>query len=466
MSQDPADTAPIPPAQHIEPADALVTTHHELQVGRTPLRYTATTGTVVLRRDDLHDGVWKGRRATAEVAITSYVVDDADPGSRPVTFAFNGGPGSASLWLHMGLLGPRRVQMGDAGALLPPPYDIVDNAETLLAVSDLVFIDPISTGYSRTTDGEKPQQFHGFTGDIESVAEVIRQWVTRENRWLSPKFIAGESYGTTRAVAVVDLLQDKFGMYFNGIMLISSVLDFGTLDFEIHRNDRAFALYLPFYAATAHYHGKHPGLTLQEVLAQAESYATRDYPWALARGNRLTAGERATAVATIARLTGLSEEYVDRANLRVEHWRYFGELLREKGRTVGRIDSRFVGPAASGIAELMDADVSMDALTGPYAAAFQHYVRTELGYPGDGPFRVISEAVNPWSYKEFEGKPVYVVDRLERAMRQNPHLRVHLAYGYYDGATPYFAAQDVVAHLQLRSNCWRTSSTATTKRGT
>jgi len=347
----------------------------------------------------------------------------------------------------MGLLGPRRVEMGDAGALVPPPYGLVDNPETLLLVSDLVFIDPVSTGLSRVLSGEKPKDFHGFTADVESVAEVIRNWVTRENRWLSPKFVAGESYGTTRSAALAQHLQEKLGMYLNGLMMISSVLDFGTANFE-HGNDRAHALYLPFYAATAHFHGKHGGRRLRDVLDEAEDYASRDYPWVLSRGNRLIETERTEAVSRLASLTGLTEDYIDRADLRIEHWRFFGELLRDRGLTVGRLDSRFTGLAASRIAENMDADPAMDAITGPYSAAFQHYLGTELGVTSEQVYHAISEDVGrDWSYKEFENSAVYVIDRLARAMRQNPHLAVHFAYGYYDGATPYFCAMDDVARL-------------------
>lgn len=444
----PTSTGPeTAPESAPDPSDTLVRRSHTLTTATGPIRYTSESGTVVLRADELKDDVWHGRKPVAEVAVTAYTLEDADPRARPVTFAFNGGPGSSSLWLHMGLLGPRRVEMGDAGDLLPPPYDLVDNPETLLATSDLVFIDPVSTGLSRVVSGGKPKDFHGFTADIESVGEVIRTWVTRENRWLSPKFVAGESYGTTRAAALAQHLQEKLGMYLNGLMMISSVLDFGTANFE-HGNDRAYALYLPFYAATAHFHGQHGDRPLREVLDEAEEYAARDYPWALSRGNRLTDAERAEAVTRLAGLTGLSEDYVDRADLRIEHWRFFGELLRERGMTVGRLDSRFTGLAASRIAENMDADPAMDAITGPYSATFQHYLGAELGVTSEQVFHAISEDVGrDWSFKEFENSAVYVIDRLARAMRQNPDLSVHFAYGYYDGATPYFCAMDDVARL-------------------
>lgn len=431
--------------------DDLVTTRHTLTTPDGELRYTAKAGRVVLYEDKVDDGVWQGRKARAQVGITAYTADDADPATRPVTFAFNGGPGSASVWLHLGVFGPRRVVMGDVDDLLPPPYALADNPESLLSVSDLVFIDPVSTGRSRVVQGQKAKDFHGFTSDIESVGEIIRQWVTAEGRWLSPKLLAGESYGTTRAAALAQHLQSA-GMYLNGLMLISAVLNFGAQSFK-PGNDRAYAMYLPFYAATAHYHGKHPGRELAEVVAEAQTYADCDYPYVLARGSRLSADERAEAVTTVARLAGVSEDYVDRADLRLEHWRYFGELRREEGLTVGRLDSRFTGPAASGIAERMDADPSMDAILGPYATAYQHYLRAELEVRDASPFHVFGpEVIKDWSYKEFENAPVFVLDRLARAMRQNPHLRVHTAFGYYDGATPFTSAEDDLAHLQLPQN--------------
>ena len=436
-------TTPAPPK------DDLVTTRHTLAVGRRRLRYTATTGRVVLREEVFEDDVFKGLRAKAELSITAYVVDAPAGTNRPVTFAFNGGPGSSSVWLHLGLLGPRRVDSGDAGNLTPPPYGLLDNPESLLGVSDLVFIDPVSTGFSRAVEGGKAKDYHGFTPDIESVGELIRLWTSRENRWLSPKFVAGESYGTVRAAALADHLQTTYGLYLNGVILISSVLDLDTVEFD-YRNDRAYVDYLPTYAAAAHHHGKHGSRSLRTVLAEAEDYASRDYPWALARGNRLTATERAEHVRRLAGLIGLSEEYVDRADLRVEHVRFFTELLRDQGLAVGRLDARFTGPLAHGNAEKWDADPAMDAIAGAYSAGLNHYLRHELGYQQDLAYTASSSrAYKEWSYKEFEGKPVDVSARLARAMRANPHLRVHVAYGYHDGATPYWAAEDAIAHLDV-----------------
>lgn len=443
---DDAATAPPPAAGPVR--DETVTTHHVLTTADGELRYTARAGRVVLHEDHVEDGVWKGRRPRAHVGLTAYTLDGADPTTRPVTFAFNGGPGSSSVWLHLGLLGPRRVVTGDVGALEPPPGRLVDNPESLLAVSDLVFVDPVSTGRSRVVEGERPGDFHGFTADVESVGEVVRQWVSAEGRWLSPKLLAGESYGTTRAAALAEHLQGA-GLYLSGLVLVSAVLNFGVLQ-ATPGDDRAYPRYLPFYAATAHRHGRHPGRSLEEVVAEAESYAEQEYPAVLARAARLAPAERATAVATVARLSGLSEAYVERSDLRVEHLRYFAELLRDEGLVVGRLDSRFTGPAGRGTAEEVDVDPSLDAVLGAYAAASQHLLRAELGVEDTGPFHVFGPGVNEaWSYKEFENASVSVLDRLSRAMRQNPHLKVHVSLGRYDGATTVASAEDDLAHLAV-----------------
>ena len=432
-----------------EPQDDLVTSEHVLRVGRRRIPYTATTGRVVLREEVHEDGKSKGFTAKAEVSLTSYVADAEDGERRPVVFAFNGGPGSSSVWLHLGLLGPRRVVAGDAGDLVAPPYGLADNAESLLAVADLVFIDPVSTGFSRTVTGGAPKEYHGFTGDLESVGEIIRLWTTRHNRWLAPKFVAGESYGTVRAAALADLLQTKYGMYLNGVVLISSVIDLGSIGLH-EPEDRAYVGFLPTYAALANYHGKHGRTPLRKVLDEAEEYAERSYPWVLGRGHRLSDRDRSDAVRTLSRLTGLSEEYVDLSNLRVEHLHFFAELRRRERLVVGRLDGRFTGPAGDAVADRMTHDPSMDAFSGAFAAAWNHYVRSELGYENDLPYIQLSMTANEeWSFKEFEGRGVDVSDRLARAMRANPHLKVHVAYGYHDGATPYYAAQDTFAHLDI-----------------
>lgn len=447
----PAGTPPGKP----EPSDDLVTTQHTLRTPAGELAYTATAGRTVLRHEKHTDGVFDGHEPHAEIFTVAYTLDDADPATRPVTFAFNGGPGSSSVWLHLGLLGPRRVAMGDAGALTGPPWGLVDNAESLLAHSDLVFVDPVSTGYSRATAGGRPADFHGYAPDVESIGELIRLWTSRHGRWGSPKYLAGESYGTLRAVALAEHLQDRHGLFPNGLMLISSVLDMGTIRFH-EGNDLPYPLFVPTYAAIAHHHGRHGDRPLADVLAEAEEFATGDYPWALARGARLAEADRDRVAATLARLTGLSEAYVRRARLRIEHLRFFRELLRDEGRTVGRIDGRFTGWEPDDAGESVGHDPSIAAITGPYTAAVNAYVRGELGYASDLPYEGLSDRVHPWSYKDFEGRAVSVVGKLSAAMRTNPHLRVHVASGYHDGATPWLATEHTLAALpvpdELRAN--------------
>jgi carboxypeptidase C (cathepsin A) len=432
-----------------EPADDLVERKHTLAIGRKKLAYTTSTGRIVLREEVVEDDKAVGFKAKATVFITAYTLDGAPGRKRPVTFAFNGGPGSSSVWLHLGLLGPRRVLSGDVDDRVPPPYDLVDNPETLLAHTDLVFIDPVATGFSRAVDGIKPGDYHGLTRDIESVGEVIRLWTSRNGRWLSPKFLTGESYGTLRAAGLAAYLQSRHGLFLNGIGLVSSVLDLGTIEFT-EGNDLPYVLYLPTYAAVAHYHGKHPGRALRDVIDEAEAYAASDYPRVLARGHRLSPAERRTAVAKVARLTGLRREYVDRVNLRIEHVRFFTELLRDHGLAVGRLDARFTAPEPDGGREKYSADASYSHIQGPYTAALNQYVREELGYENDLPYEILSSPTNEaWSYKEFEGRAVSVVEDLGGAMRANPSLKVHIACGYYDGATPHYAAEHVVAHLPI-----------------
>jgi carboxypeptidase C (cathepsin A) len=440
-----------------EAKDNLVETKHTVVIGGQAVTYTVTTGTLVLKEETEGKGdkagASEGEKAKASVFFIAYTRDEA-PGQakRPVTFSFNGGPGSSSVWLHLGVLGPRRVVMTDIGDLPPPPYTLADNEYSLLDVTDLVFIDPVSTGFSRPVAGEKAKDFHGFKKDIESVGDFIRLYTTRYGRWLSPKFLIGESYGTTRAGGLSGYLQERHGLYLNGLMLVSVVLNFQTLDFN-PGNELPYVLFLPTYTATAWYHRRlAPELQsdLRAAITESERFAANEYTLALMRGDALPAEERARIVAQLARLTGLSPEYIERTDLRINSLRFVKELLRERRRTVGRLDSRFTGIDRDAAGESFETDPSYTNIIGPYTAAFNHYVRNELKFESDLPYEILSFAVNRnWSYAEHENEYVNVADTLRRAMTSNPHLKVFVANGYYDLATPHFATEYTFNHLGL-----------------
>ncbi len=369
-----------------------------------------------------------------------------------MTFSFNGGPGSSSVWLHLGLLGPKRVLFDDIGNPTPPPYRLVDNEFSLLGSSDLVFIDPVSTGYSRAVTGEKAGEFHGFKRDLESVGDFIRLYTSRYGRWLSPKFVIGESYGTTRAAGLSGYLQERHGMYLNGLMLVSSVLDFGTLLAQ-PGNDLPHILILPSFTATAWYHHKLPedlqAKPLDEILPEVEAFALGDYAHALMQGDRLPEEKRAEVRARLARYTGLSEAYVEGSDLRVDIMRFVKELLRGEKRTVGRLDSRFTGGDRDAAGETFSYDPSYATIQGPYTATLNDYVRRDLGFESDLPYEIIANLYESWSYQDFENRYAEVGETLRGAMTRNPHLRVHVASGFYDLATPYFATEYTLSHLGL-----------------
>jgi len=430
-----------PPA----PEEKIVQTKHSIKIGGQEIKYTATAGTILLK---LEDGTPK-----ASIFYVAYTKDDvSDASQRPLTFSFNGGPGSSSVWLHLGLLGPRRVQMGDAGALLPPPYKLVDNDVSLLDISDLVFIDPVSTGYSRAVPGEAPKQFHGVTEDVESVADFIRLYATRNKRWSSPKFLAGESYGTTRAAGLSGYLQQRYGMYLNGIVLISAILNFETAEFDTG-NDLPYILYLPTYTAIAWYHKKLPADLqngeVQKAVEESRKFAVGEYADALMTGDALPASRRAEIMQKVARLTGLSPDYIDRTNLRIEIQRFTKELLRSERRTIGRIDARFIGIDRDAAGERPEFDPSIAAIIGPYSGMLNNYVRNDLKFDSDLPYEVLTSRVRPWSYAPYENRYVNVAETLRSAMTQNPFLHVFVAKGYYDLATPFFAADYTFDHLGL-----------------
>ena len=430
--------------------DNLIETKHKVSIGGKEIEYTVTTGTIVLKEETPdREKDFEGEKPRAEFFFIAYTKEKHP--ARPLTFSFNGGPGSSSVWLHLGLLGPRRVVMEYDGGLPKPPYQLTDNEFSLLDETDLVFIDPVSTGYSRPAEGAKAKEFHGFKKDIQSVGDFIRLYTSRYGRWLSPKFLIGESYGTTRAAALSGYLQERHGLYLNGLMLVSSVLSFQTLDFA-PGNELPYALFLPSYAATAWYHRAlrtRRGRTLQKLLAEVQDFALNEYAPALMKGDALPQRERQAIAEKLARYTGLSQDYIERSNLRVPDQRFFKELLRSRGRSVGRLDSRFVGIERDTLGEGTQNDPSMTNILGPYTAAFNDYVRSELKFEKDIPYEILNGQVWPWSYAEHENQFVYVGETLRQAMSINPHLKVFVANGYYDLATPYFATEYTFNHLGL-----------------
>jgi len=439
------------------PADQLVSTQHTITLAGQEIRYTVTAGTIILKEEAEKTGEKagesEGEKPKASVFFIAYTRDDVpDKTRRPLTFSFNGGPGSSSVWLHLGLLGPRRVVMQDDGGLPPPPFRLTDNEFSLLDASDLVFIDPVSTGFSRPVVGEKAKEFHGFKKDIESVGDFIRLYTTRYGRWPSPKFLIGESYGTTRAAGLSGYLQERHGLYLNGIMLISSILDFGTARFD-PGNDLPYILFLPTYAATAWYHGRLPAdlqaRLLPEVLAEVKQFALGEYTLALMQGAALSPAARADIVAKLARYTGLAADWLDRAELRIEIFRFTKELLRDQRRTVGRLDSRFTGIDRDAVGEEHEYDPSLTNITGPYTAALNDTVRGELKFESDLPYEILNPKVWPWSYAQHENQYVNVAETLRKAMTINPYLKVFVANGYYDLATPYCATEYTFSHLGL-----------------
>ncbi len=439
-----------------EPKDNLVESKHSLLIDGREIRYTVTCGTIVLKEEvekkGEKEGEAEGEKPRATIFFVAYTRDGVeDRQKRPLTFSFNGGPGSSSVWLHLGLLGPRRVLLDDEGFAYPPPYKLVDNAFSLLDLTDLVFIDPVSTGFSRAVVGEKPKQFHGFKKDIESVGDFIRLYTSRYERWTSPKFLIGESYGTTRAAGLSGYLQERHGMYLNGIMLISSILNFQTADFHTG-NDLPYILFLPSFTATAWYHHRLSDdleKDLYATLTEVESFALGDYAQALMQGDDLQDEERLLIARKLARYSGLSEDYIDSANLRIEIFRFTKELLRHAKRTVGRLDSRFKGIDRDSAGEHFEFDPSMNNITGPYTATLNDYVRGELKFESDLPYEILTERVHPWSYAEFENEYVNVAETLRKAITTNPNLKVYVANGYYDLATPYLATRYTFKHLSL-----------------
>ena len=428
------------------PEDNLSVTHHSVTINGEEIRYTATTGTLVLKEETDKEG----EQAKASVFFVAYTRDDVDDMSeRPITFSFNGGPGSSSVWLHLGVLGPRCVKPDNDGELPHPPYQLKNNECSILDKTDLVFIDPVSTGFSRAVPGEEAKQFHGFKKDIESVGDFILLYLGRYKRWGSPKFLIGESYGTTRASGLSGYLQERRGTYLNGIMLVSVVLNFQTIRFA-PGNDLPYILYLPTYAATAFYHGKlETDTQFEPFMDEVRAFAMGDYTTALMRGSALPSDQRADITQKLAKYTGLTPEYIERTDLRINIARFCKELLRDEGRTVGRFDSRYKGIDRDSAGEMYEYDPSSAVVQGAYTAMLNYYVRDELEFASDLPYEILSRRVHPWDYGEHQNEYVNVADTLRKAMTTNPALKVFVANGYYDLATPFLASEYTFTHLGL-----------------
>jgi carboxypeptidase C (cathepsin A) len=434
------------------PEDELIITKHTATILGQTVHYTATAGRIVLKEETEKKNKSAGEKARASIFFVAYTRDDVqDSQNRPLTFSFNGGPGSSSVWMHLGLLGPRRVYLDDEGRPPAPPYRLVNNEFSLLDITDLVFIDPVSTGYSRAVAGERPKEFHEFKKDIESVGDFIRLYTSRYQRWGSPKFIIGESYGTTRAAGLAGYLQERHGMYLNGLLLISSVLNFQTIRFS-SGNDLPYILFLPTFAATAYFHGRLPDnlqQDLRQTLAEVKAFAMGDYALALMKGDDLPAGEYEQIVQKLSRYTGLESDYIKRSNLRINIFRYVKELLRDQRRTVGRLDSRFKGYDRDAAGEQVEYDPSHAVLMGAFSATFNDYARGELEYESDLPYEILANLWESWRYEEHQNEYVDVSETLRKAMSQNPNLKVIMANGFYDLATPYLATEYTVSHMQL-----------------
>ncbi len=420
-----------------------IVTKHSITVGGKQINYTTTTGFMPIKNA-------LNGETEARIFFIAYTMDNA-PAGRPLMFSFNGGPGSASVWLHLGALGPRRIKMLDDGMMPPPPYQMEDNQSTWLADSDLVFIDPVGTGYSRATKPEFASKFFGVNGDIESVGEFVRLYLGRNERWMSPLFLVGESYGTTRASGLSNWLFDH-GIALNGITLISTVMNFQTIRFA-NNNDLPLVLMLPSYATTAWYHKKLSASMQEKSVAQiakeAEEFAINNYAPAMLHIDRLTAAEKSSLLDKFSSFTGLSKDFIDRSNFRVELDEFNKELLRSERRTTGRLDSRFKGIDRDSAGTSPDSDPSMNAIRPPYTAAFNSYVRGDLGFKSDVEYYILGGGItSPWNYNvtnQYADTSIPMKD----AMAKNPYMKILISCGYYDMATPFAAAEYTVSAMNL-----------------
>ncbi len=418
--------------------------------GRT-LKYKAVAAFVPVTAGGLDD---KRGDPDAAVFTTSYFLEDAEPTKRPVCFVFNGGPGSASIWLHLGALGPKRVAIREDGTMPPPPYTVIDNEDSWFEHFDLVFIDPPHTGYSITASEEARKKMLGVDGDVDALAECIRVWLGRHRRWSSPLYLVGESYGTTRGAALAEKLQEM-GIALSGLVLVSCAMDLQSIVFA-PRNDLPYALFLPGFAGVAQYHGKLSGslgASPAAARAAAESFVTEDYLSALHAGARLSTATRRKVVSRIAELTGLAPSLVDEKNLRISDHTFFFELLRDRGQIVGRLEARVTGPMAASRTRDWEFDPGIEAIAAPYTMAAHAYMSEQLGVDIHDRYEVLSmDAHKQWNWNRGEEKGnafACTSPDLSRALRRNPHLRVLVASGHYDLGTPYSATDWSLAQLDV-----------------
>jgi carboxypeptidase C (cathepsin A) len=419
---------------------------HSIVVNGRPLRYRATAGTLTLRDRD--------GKPTASMFYVAYTSPAAPGRRKPVTFFYNGGPGSASLWLHMGSFGPMRVQTANPEYIRPAPYPFGPNPDTLLDRTDLVFLDAIGTGYSRPLGDAKPADFYGVDQDVDAFAKGIIRYTTRNARWNDPKFIFGESYGTTRSAALAYALQDR-GLALNGVVILSSILNYGIRQPGF---DQLYIGYLPSYAATAWYHHKAgEGTELEAWVEEARRFANGPYAAALAKGQEISPEEEDQVAREMSRITGISTDFLKRTNLRVDLSRFQAELLRDRRQTIGRYDSRYTGTNPDAAGERPDYDPSDTAISGAFISTLHDYLSREIGYDSDLEYRVSARDGGDFNWKwehrapgsqQSQQQPAVTVD-LAAAMRTNPYLRLLSLNGYYDMATPFFSTERDLKHMML-----------------
>jgi carboxypeptidase C (cathepsin A) len=421
-------------AKRQPPEEKSSVTHHTARIAGQEIKYTATAANYNIKADD---GTVK-----ASMFYVAYTKEGViDPAKRPISFVYNGGPGSASLFTHMGM-GPKRVVLTPDGHGMPAPYTITDNEDSFLDATDLVFIDAISTGFSRPAPGENSNQFHGIIADANWFADFIYQYLTRNQRWASPKFLIGESYGTTRSAELAGVLQERHQIYLSGIALVSTVA------FSNWGADDRTLFFLPTYTTSAWYHHLLPSdlqsLSIEQVAQKAREFAHGEYAQALEKGDSLSSEERQKIVADLARFTGLSPKYIEQANLRVSPFRWFKELERDKRRTIGRLDSRFEGMDVDAAGERVEYDPSEASYEGAFVATFHDYVQRELKWDSDA-YYTVSANVRPWD----QTGNTEVAEVLRAAMTQQTYLKVLVLCGYYDVATPFNGIENTVAHMNL-----------------